>query len=76
MKKMGRPVEIPTAENIVAETRRKLNIGQREFAAMLGLTPGAISHFETSKRKIHGPVERLCKLIQKHGADILLTLNG
>jgi DNA-binding transcriptional regulator YiaG len=65
-KRMGRPVEMPTADNIVAETRRRLNIGQAEFAAMLGLTRGAISHFENGKRKISGPVERLCKILLKN----------
>jgi DNA-binding transcriptional regulator YiaG len=63
-RRMGRPIEMPTADNIVAETRRMLNIGQKEFAAMLKLTPGAISHFESGKRKISGPVEMLCKILQ------------
>jgi len=55
---------MPTGDNLVAETRRKLNIGQKEFATMLKLTPGAISQFEGGKRKISGPVELLCKILQ------------
>jgi DNA-binding transcriptional regulator YiaG len=76
MKKMGAPLEFTDAQNVIAETRRKLNISQAELARLLGLTHGAIWQFETGKAKISGPVERLCKLIQKHGADILLTLDG
>jgi hypothetical protein len=29
MKKMGAPLEFTDAQNVIAETRRKLNIGQR-----------------------------------------------
>jgi DNA-binding transcriptional regulator YiaG len=71
--KMGRPIEISTSDNIVAETRRKLNISQGEFAAMLKLTHGAVSQFENGKRRISGPVEQMCRILQKH-PDILLTI--
>jgi len=72
-KTMGRPVIMPAADNIVAETRRKLNVSQEELAAMLQLTRGAISHFESGKCKISGPVKLLCKLLLKH-PDILAGL--
>ncbi|MCL1889116.1 MAG: helix-turn-helix domain-containing protein [Desulfovibrionaceae bacterium] len=67
-KKMGAPLEFSPADNIVAETRRKLNISQAELAAMLKLTHGAISQFESGKRKISGPVGLLCKILLKHPA--------
>jgi DNA-binding transcriptional regulator YiaG len=74
MKKMGRPLEMSKADNIVAETRRKLNIGQAEFAAMLGLTSGAISQFEHGQRKISGPVALLCRILQ-HDPEIVSKLD-
>jgi len=63
-KKMGAPVELSTANNIVAETRRRLGISQAKLASMLKLTGGAVSQFETGKRRISGPVEELCRLLQ------------
>jgi len=70
-RKMGAPLGFSPAGNIVAEARRKLNISQAEFAAMLKLTHGAISQFENGKRKISGPVELLCKILLKHPAILL-----
>ena len=68
--KMGAPLELSPADNIVAETRRKLNVSQAELGKILGLTQAAIGQFENGKRKISGPVERLCKILQTH-PDIL-----
>ena len=72
-KTMGRPVTMPAADNVVAETRRKLNLSQAELGKMLGLTQAAIGQFESGKRTISGPVERLCKVLLKH-PDILAGL--
>ena len=76
MKKLGAPLELTDAQNLVAETRRRLGISQAELARLLGLTQGAVWQFETGRAKISGPVERLCKILQKHGPDILLTLDS
>ena len=71
--KMGAPLEFSNSKNIVAITRKKLQISQEEFAKMIGLTRGAISQFENGKREISGPVKILCKILQKN-PDIVSTL--
>ena len=76
MKKLGAPLELTDAQNVVAETRRSLGISQAELGRLLGLTQGAVWQFETGRAKISSPVERLCKILKKHGPDILLTLDS
>lgn len=64
--KIGAPLEFSDSDNIVAITRKKLQISQEEFAKMIGLTRGAISQFENGKREISGPVKLICKILQKN----------
>ena len=71
--KIGAPLDFSNSENIVAITRKKLQISQDEFARMIGLTRGAISQFENGKREISGPVKLLCKILQKN-PNIISTL--
>jgi len=61
----GRPVQFAASGNIVAETRRMLGLKQSELAELLKVTTMAVSLWETGKRQVPGPVEILCKLLQR-----------
>lgn len=68
--KPGAPLEFSQADNVVAETRRRMSISQTELGRLLGLTPGSICQFEKGTARISGPVARLCKILQRY-PDIL-----
>lgn len=65
MAKMGPPIKYADSDNIVADTRRQLALKQSDFAALLDVTPMAVSQWENNKRAIPGPVRILCKLLQR-----------
>lgn len=58
----------------VRETRNDLDIGQKEMAALLGITQQQYSLYETGKRKL--PAEMLAAISTRFGvsADYLLGL--
>ena len=44
--------------------REKLGLSQRELAKELGVTPGAVAHWESDERSLSGPVARLVELYE------------
>ena len=52
-----RPPSVP--ENAIAELRRRTGWSQDHVAERLGVTRGAVSHWETGRRSIPGPVRIL-----------------
>ena len=72
--KMGAPLELSEADNIVAEMRREFNISQVQLAKWLSTTARAVDYWESGERKISGPVTTLCKILRKY-PNILETLD-
>lgn len=51
----------------IERIRRRLKLSQDDLAKRLGVTRGAVSHWELGRRKVPGPVERLLKQIEQEG---------
>ena len=62
-KTMGRPVQYAATDNIVAQTRRQLELKQSELADLCGVSPMAISHWENGSRPIPDMANILCRLL-------------
>lgn len=48
----------------VLKLRNKLGLSQRELAKVMGVTPGAVAHWETGLRQLSGPVEKLIEILE------------
>lgn len=62
-KKMGPPVRVPAADNIVARLRRAKGWDQMQTAEALGVGRSRISEYETGKANIPGPIQKLAALL-------------
>ena len=67
-----RIVEIPVIEPLneypkekIKELRQKINLPQKYFAELLGVTLKSVEAWETGKRKPTGSAKRLFQLIEK-----------
>ncbi len=49
--------------------RTRLGLSQRELAAELGVTPGAVAHWESGTHPVPGPVDRLLAYYEEELAD-------
>jgi putative transcriptional regulator len=58
----------------VTEIRKKYNLNQEEFAAMLGISVGTLRNWEQGRRKPHGPAKVLLKIAEKRPNSILEAL--
>jgi DNA-binding transcriptional regulator YiaG len=56
-----------TAAQQVRQLRTDLQLPQHEFAALLGVTQGAVAHYETGRRSPINVARKLEKLARDHG---------
>ncbi len=60
----------------VAEIRKKHNLSQQEFAALLGISIGTLRNWEQGRRKPRGPAKVLLKVAEKKPEAILDSLSS
>ncbi|MBP3192713.1 NadS family protein [Natronogracilivirga saccharolytica] len=60
----------------VAQIRRKYNMNQQEFSALLGISVGTLRNWEQGRRKPHGPAKVLLKIAEKKPKAILESLSS
>lgn len=60
----------------VTQIRKKYNMNQQEFAALLGISVGTLRNWEQGRRKPHGPARVLLKIAEKKPKAILESLSS
>ena len=65
-------VKVPTTD--VSAVRRKLGLGQSEFAARFGFQPATLKNWEQGRTRPDGPARVLLAVIERHPGAVEDTL--
>ena len=49
--------------------RETLGLSQRAFAKKFGVSPGAVTHWETGERQVSGPVRKLLEIYEANAKN-------
>lgn len=58
--------------NRIKSLRVKHKLSQRELAKVLGVSPGAVAHWESGERQVSGPIQKLIEIFESKSGKKLL----
>lgn len=69
--KMPASAKTDIADPDARQIRKKYNMNQQDFAALLGISVGTLRNWEQGRRKPHGPAKVLLKIAENNPEVIL-----